>query len=239
MVDDGHDTTIDFVGAFLQAWLLPLLNDTRFNDNRTLVLLTFDENETYEAENVVYSVLLGGALPKAKVNTTDDTFYTHYSTLSSVQANWGLGSLGRQDTNASVANVFQFVADATGYKNVKVDAAQRPQLNLTGIFAGPLNSEMYTPFVAPNMSAHGAGGGKVVVRAGLDASQTSAGAPQNLTGGSPWMNKTAVGGKAATANSTGPGSGSSSSTGKSGAARMAVGGATALAVALFAASMLL
>lgn len=106
MVDDGHDTTIDFVGSFLQSWLMPLLNDTRFNNNRTLVLLTFDENETYGEENNVYSVLLGGALVAGKANTTDDNFYTHYSPLSTVQANWGLGSLGRQDTNATVSNVF-------------------------------------------------------------------------------------------------------------------------------------
>jgi hypothetical protein len=102
MVNDGHDTTIDFVSDWLSYFLVPLLNDTRFNTEKTLVLLTFDENETYEDENVIYTVLLGGAVPKDKVNTTDDTFYTHYSALSTVQANWGLGSLGRQDTNKSV-----------------------------------------------------------------------------------------------------------------------------------------
>ena len=50
-------------------------------------------------------------------NTTDDTFYTHYSSLSTVEANWGLGSLGRGDTNATLNNVFDFVANVTGWKN--------------------------------------------------------------------------------------------------------------------------
>ena len=42
----GHDTTIDFVGDWLNFWLVPLLNETKFNNNRTIILLTFDENES-------------------------------------------------------------------------------------------------------------------------------------------------------------------------------------------------
>ncbi|KAI9431710.1 hypothetical protein H4582DRAFT_2062478 [Lactarius indigo] len=48
MFNDSHDTTIDFAADY---WLVPLLNDTNqdtnFNDNRTLTLLTFDETETH------------------------------------------------------------------------------------------------------------------------------------------------------------------------------------------------
>jgi hypothetical protein len=43
---------------------------------------------------------------------TDDTMYTHYSTLGTVQVNWGLKSLGRQDMNVCVLPfclVFYFV----------------------------------------------------------------------------------------------------------------------------------
>ena len=85
----------------LEFWLVPLLNDTRFITNRTLLLLTFDETETYTENNRVFTVLLGGegVIPKNLTGTTDSTYYTHYSPLSTVQANWGLGSLGRGDTN--------------------------------------------------------------------------------------------------------------------------------------------
>lgn len=38
-----------------------------------------------------------------------------------------------------MSNVYSFVAEKTGYKNVKPTAAQIPQLNLTGIFNGPLS----------------------------------------------------------------------------------------------------
>ena len=101
-VDDGHDTTIDYAASWVDYWLMPLLNNPNFNDNRTLVLLTFDETETYTINNQVYSLLLGGAVPDDARGTVDSTYYTHYSSLSSVEANWGLGSLGRGDTNKYV-----------------------------------------------------------------------------------------------------------------------------------------
>ena len=99
MVDDGHDTSIDFASDWLDFWLPTFLADPAFNDNRTIILLTFDENETYDINNHIYTLVLGGGVPEHLRNTTDDTFYTHYSALSTVQANWGLRSLGRQDTN--------------------------------------------------------------------------------------------------------------------------------------------
>jgi hypothetical protein len=45
-------------------------------------------------------ILTGGAIPLSLRGTTDDTLYTHYSSLSTMQANWGLKSLGRGDTIA-------------------------------------------------------------------------------------------------------------------------------------------
>ncbi|KAJ7649601.1 phosphoesterase family-domain-containing protein [Mycena rosella] len=182
MVNDAHDTTIDFGAAFLEYWLLPLLTDPRVNDAETLILLTFDENETYTIQNTVFTLALGGAVPLKLRGTTDDTLYTHYSTLSTVQANWGLGSLGRQDTNATVSNVFSFVADKTGYKNVKVPTSQVPHFNLTAVASGALNSAAYTPFAAPDLRAKGAGGGPVSSHPGLDKPCTpkSLPAPVNL-----------------------------------------------------------
>ena len=82
---------------------MPLLNDTRFNDNKTLILLTADENETANINNRVFNLLLGGALPQSLRGKTDSTYYTHYSSLSTVEANWKLGSLGRGDTNKLVS----------------------------------------------------------------------------------------------------------------------------------------
>lgn len=71
----------------------------------------------YSINNRIYTLVLGGGVPEKLRGTTDSTFYTHYSALSSVEANWGLQSLGRGDTNATLNNVFEFVANATGWKN--------------------------------------------------------------------------------------------------------------------------
>jgi len=183
MVDDGHDTTIDFAGEWVDYWLLPLLNDTNYNDNRTLILLTFDETETYTVNNHIFALLLGGVVPESAHGIVDSTYYTHYSSLSTVEANWGLGSLGRGDTNKTLSNVYSLVANATGYKNLDISAADIPLTNLTGTIPGPLNAQYYVPFTAPNTSAVGAGGGSVFIASGLNTNFTAASAPApvNLT----------------------------------------------------------
>ncbi|KIJ60114.1 hypothetical protein HYDPIDRAFT_32536 [Hydnomerulius pinastri MD-312] len=178
--DDGHDTTVAYAAQWLNYWLPSLLNDTNFNNDRTLILLTFDETEIYTINNQVYSILLGGAIPSNLRNTTDDTFYTHYSTLSTVEANWDLGNLGRQDTNKTVSNVFSFVAEATGYQNMNV--TDIPLLNITETIPGPLNPEYWVPYLAP-MNGTGGGSGATFISPGTNMSlnMNTAPAPVNLT----------------------------------------------------------
>lgn len=184
MVNDAHDTTIAYAANWTQWWLKPLLSDSKFNTERTVVLLTFDENESYGDENRVYTLVLGNGLPKELRNTTDSAFYTHYSTIATVEANWGLKNLGRGDVQKGMNNVLDWVAKLTGFTNVDVPQEQRPQLNLTGIFNGPLNPAQYVPFLAPNSTnVTGAGNQTVLVKSGLntDLTAASAPAPVNLT----------------------------------------------------------
>ncbi len=110
MTSDGHDTSVTVAGTWTRNFLEPLLGDKRFM-NRTLVLVTFDENSTYARRNRILAILLGDAVPPALVGTNDDTFYNHYSEIASVQANWCLDTLGRWDVGA---NVWKMVADKTG-----------------------------------------------------------------------------------------------------------------------------
>ena len=56
-------------------------------------------------------MLLGDAIPKELVGTTDSNYYNHYSEIATVEANWNLHTLGRFDVGA---NVFSLVADKTG-----------------------------------------------------------------------------------------------------------------------------
>ncbi|KAI0372542.1 hypothetical protein BV20DRAFT_939883 [Pilatotrama ljubarskyi] len=185
LVNDGHDTTIDFVGDWLDYWLVPLLKDPNFNTNRTVILLTFDETETYTINNRIYTLALGNGVPRSLWGTTDSTFYTHYSALSTVEANWGLGALGRGDTNETLNNVFAFVANATGWKNngIEGNSSAIPLLNLTGTIPGPLNVQLYQPFTAPNTSGISPGGGPIFVGQNVNTSLTTLAlpAPVNLT----------------------------------------------------------
>ncbi|KAG1809990.1 phosphoesterase family-domain-containing protein [Suillus plorans] len=181
--DDAHDTSVGYAASWLTYWLLPLLNDTNFNTESTLILLTFDENETYTIGNNVFSLLLGGIIPQAQKNTTDATFYTHYSTLTTVQNNWDLGNLGRQDTNKTVSNVFDIVASHTSYKNNNLTASSTlPQLNITGTIPGPLNPDYYVPYLAPT---NGTGGGSgptfFASNVNMSLNASDAPAPINIT----------------------------------------------------------
>lgn len=176
--NDAHDTSVGYAASWLTYWLLPLLNDPNFNTNKTLILLTFDENETYTIGNSVYSLLIGGVIPQAMKNTTDSTFYTHYSAISTVENNWDLGNLGRQDTNKTLANVFNLVASVTSYHNNGLtNSSALPQLNITGTIPGPLNPNYFVPYLAPNMNSTGGGSGKTFVAPNVNTSLTTANAP--------------------------------------------------------------
>jgi acid phosphatase len=144
-----------------RKFLEPLLTNKNFMNN-TLVLLTFDENHTYTTQNRVVGILLGDAVPAALVGTTDATFYNHYSEISTVQANWGLSTLGRWDVGA---NVFKFVADKTG-DSVRSWSGKVPfsQMFFNSSYAGKLNNKNSSvPWPVPNADVVYAGRGVVKV----------------------------------------------------------------------------
>ncbi|KKK27220.1 acid phosphatase PHOa [Aspergillus rambellii] len=141
MTNDAHDTNITFAAKWERSWVSSLLENDYFMNN-TLLLLTFDEDSTYPKSNRLFSILLGGAVPEGLKGTEDNTFYTHYSMIASVSANWGLPSLGRWDCGA---NLLDLVAEKTGYVNYDVDTAN---LQLNHTTSGPLSAgdiSEYTP----------------------------------------------------------------------------------------------
>lgn len=145
MLNDGHDTTIRYAANWTRTFLDPLLKNEYFMKD-TLIVLTFDENDTYSIKNQVFTVLLGGAIPDDLKGTTDSTFYDQYTLLSTPEANWDLPSLGRNDVDA---NVFQFVAEKTNVTNKEVDTTYKVN-NAT--YVGYLLDDTI-PLPAPNVSA--------------------------------------------------------------------------------------
>ena len=100
----------------LSAWLEYFFRMLRFPGpdsvlpDGTLVVVTFDEADfeaayapastfkyTYDGPNQVYTVLLGSMVTPG-VQTGS---YNHYSLLRTIQENFGLGSLGKNDAHAS------------------------------------------------------------------------------------------------------------------------------------------
>ena len=136
MMNDGHNTTLEFATQWSHKFLEPLLADNAF-DERTLIMLTYDESEDYSKPNHIATLLLGSAIPAKLKGTTDDTFYTHYSILSTIEANWKLPHLGRYDVGA---NVFQFVADWVGYTGNR-DPPNAGSVNNSLSYPGALNSD--------------------------------------------------------------------------------------------------
>lgn len=141
MTNDCHDTNITVGGDFLADFLPPLLENEYFTKD-TLVLVTFDETGNYTEPNRVFSILLGGAIPEHLKGTTDDTFYTHYSVIASLSANWGLPSLGRWDCGA---NILKLVAEKTGFVNWEVDLTAVPNL-LNETYPGPMSENVYSDY---------------------------------------------------------------------------------------------
>lgn len=203
MTNDGHDSNIDVAGKWAARWLTPLLNNTYFT-NRTIVVLTFDETAIYTIGNNVLAIVLGD-IPDNLRGTTDDTFYTHYSLISTVEANWRLPNLGRGDCGA---NVFDFVAQQVGYTNT--------DHYINGSFwnesiIGYL-SDSNIPIESPNLTCIGAGGQGV-----LDSIVKKW--DSNLTSGSNSTSNTATTGK--------PTASTNAANGKSFGAGVAVAGAIA------------
>ncbi|KAI1417866.1 putative acid phosphatase Pho610 [Hypoxylon sp. FL1857] len=155
MLNDGHNSTLDYATKWAHEFLFPLLSEGAFKEN-TLIQLTYDETEDYSQPNRIVSLLLGSAVPDSLKGSKDDTFYTHFSILSTVENNWDLPSLGRFDVGA---NVFKLVADITGYVNM--DPPNVATVNNSVSYPGVFNKNHTTRLTAippPNLQLVGAGG---------------------------------------------------------------------------------
>ncbi|KAK0629024.1 phosphoesterase family-domain-containing protein [Bombardia bombarda] len=153
MTNDAHDTNITFSAKWTRSFVEPLLANPYFMKN-TLLIVTFDENEVYTTDNRVFTVLLGGAIPKSLHGTVDAMYYNLYSTLSTVSVNWDLPSLGRWDCDA---NVLQLVANKTGYANTNISV---DGLYFNETYPGATGNFKHTPgfWPAPNTQAKCASG---------------------------------------------------------------------------------
>lgn len=94
--DSDRHTNIRNLAKFLQEFLGddPV---ARFPPE-TLIVITFDEAYPYHDAYEIYSLLIGDMLPAGTVRSEP---YNHYSLLRSIEDNFGLGSLKRNDAVAA------------------------------------------------------------------------------------------------------------------------------------------
>jgi len=108
LINDGHSTIVDgkVTAAFpgpttignIATFLGTFLGDDplRKFPPRTLIVITFDESFPY-SEYDIYTLLIGDML---EAGTTQTAAYNHYSLLRSIELNFGIGSLARNDASA-------------------------------------------------------------------------------------------------------------------------------------------
>ncbi|KAH9016765.1 hypothetical protein EDB85DRAFT_2295072 [Lactarius pseudohatsudake] len=152
--------------------LVPLCFIDRDFDDFAADVASLSDYIHRQFNNRILAILLGGAVPESARGTVDSTYYTHYSSLSTAEANWGFGSLGRGD-------------DALEHLlHRQRDRPHEPQRLHRRHSAD--EHHRHDPGPAPR-AHHGAehvgrrraGGGAVFVASGVDTSFTAA--PENLT----------------------------------------------------------
>lgn len=97
MKNDGHNTGAPFSDAFVAKKFGPLLKNSIFMDQMLLVV-TFDESGSKGNNNQIYTALIGDSVI---AGSSSKNAYTHYSILKTIESEWGLGDLGKQDKAAN------------------------------------------------------------------------------------------------------------------------------------------
>lgn len=105
----------------------------------TLVVATFDEatwwndsDDTPNNKNHIATILFGAGVTP---NTVDNSYVTLYGMLRGAIQNFGLGSLGRNDTNASNGNLFDVVDYSCASTKANLHANQTRQTSAASFAA--------------------------------------------------------------------------------------------------------
>jgi len=96
--NDGHDTSPKFADEWYARTFGPLLQNPTFMKGMLLVT-TFDEAHPTDGSNRIYTSFYGAGV---KAGSVSGARYDHYSLLRTLEAFWGLDSLGYQVPAAKV-----------------------------------------------------------------------------------------------------------------------------------------
>lgn len=99
MNNDGHDTSIEYAGKWFAGFSQNITSYAE-NSDRTLIFVTFDEQSSWFGSNQVYAALFGSAVPKSMKGKKNAKRFDHYSLLRTIEDNWALGSLNKNDATS-------------------------------------------------------------------------------------------------------------------------------------------
>ena len=99
--NDGHDTGVIFADKWFSRTFSPLLQNPSFMSGM-LIVATFDEGER-DATNHIYTALVGAGITPGSTYTKPSN---HYSLLRLIEDGFGLGTLGRKDSEAATIDIF-------------------------------------------------------------------------------------------------------------------------------------
>jgi len=95
VINDAHNTNIDYANKYLFQTFAPLLRDVKFTRNR-IFIITFDESrDPNDVNNHIYTAFWG---PNVKSNLVLTQYFNHYNLLRTIEEHFKLGTLGRNDS---------------------------------------------------------------------------------------------------------------------------------------------
>jgi phosphatidylinositol-3-phosphatase len=97
MLDDMHDGTVAQGDTWLSQNVPALLSSPAFTTQRSLLFITWDENDDSPG-NQVPTLVIADGVPKG---FRSDVAYTHYSLLRTIESAWSLAPLTANDAAAS------------------------------------------------------------------------------------------------------------------------------------------
>jgi hypothetical protein len=101
--NDGHDTSLEFAGKWLDKTFSKNLKNPKLMED-TLIIVTFDESESYFGANQIYTAIIAPGLQPGQVISDK---HNHYSLLKFIETEWNLGDMGRKDKTAALIKELQ------------------------------------------------------------------------------------------------------------------------------------
>jgi phosphatidylinositol-3-phosphatase len=102
MINDMHDSTIAQGDTWLSVAVPAILSSDAFTTRRSLLLLTWDENDDSPGNQVATLVIAQGV----PAGYRSQIPYNHYSLLRTIETAWGLAPLTANDAGAAVMSDF-------------------------------------------------------------------------------------------------------------------------------------